>query len=270
MKPIITGLCTYGHLVCALSVPSSGHLRISSCCHAAFAIALVMASVLAPAAVRAPASVRASLLSRRARVAATRPAHLAPRRVAPTASRGAADAFILAQDSSRAVAPRSTARASASSPASPPPGPRSLLAPLGLRAAVAAAVAQLCLLPGSALAEVDADGVPPPNILTTIGFTLAVALLAVITLGVLYLSAREALDKQEEQKAREEDERAERVLAANKGRVPGMGPAGGKRKKKKSTPLAQVGDLGPNRRERRRMARDGENADDTSDDEEDA
>ena len=49
-----------------------------------------------------------------------------------------------------------------------------------------------------ALAELDADGVPPPNILTTIGFTIAVALLAVITLGVLYLSAREALDKQEE------------------------------------------------------------------------
>ena len=121
---------------------------------------------------------------------------------------------------------------------------------------MAAALAQLCTLPGAALAEVDADGVPP-NILTTIGYTLAVALLAVITLGVLYLSAREALDKQEEQKAREEEERAERVLAANKGRVPGMGPAGGKRKKKKSAPLTQVGDLGPNRRERRRMARDG-------------
>ena len=60
------------------------------------------------------------------------------------------------------------------------------------------------------------------------------------------------------------------MLSANKGRVPGMGPAGGKRKKKKSTPLAQVGDLGPNRRERRRMARYGENADYTSDDEEDA
>ena len=85
---------------------------------------------------------------------------------------------------------------------------------------------------------------------------------------MLYLSAREALDRQEERKAREEDERAERVLAANKGRVPGMGPAGGKRKKKKSTPLAQVGDLGPNRRERRRMARDG--VDDDDDDEEDA
>lgn len=120
-----------------------------------------------------------------------------------------------------------------------------------------------------AFAALDADGVESPNILTTIFFTVAVALLAVITLGVLYLSAREALDKQEEQKAREEDERAERVLAANKGRVPGMGPAGGKRKKKKSTPLAQVGDLGPNRRERRRMARDGEIAD-VDDDEEDA
>ena len=74
----------------------------------------------------------------------------------------------------------------------------------------------------------------PPNILTTIGFTLAVALLAVITLGVLYLSAREALDKQEEQKAREEEERAERVLAANKGRVPGMGPAGARGRRRKA------------------------------------
>ena len=219
-------------------------------------------SVLAPAAVRAPASVRASLRARCARIAATRPAHLAPRRVAPTASRGAAGAFILAQDSSRAVAPRATVRASASATASPPPGGLSRLAPLELRAAVAAALAQLCALPGAALAEVDADGVPPPNILTTIGFTLAVALLAVITLGVLYLSAREALDRQEERKAREEAERAERVLAANKGRVPGMGPAGGKRKKKKSTPLAQVGELGPNRRERRRMAREGDDAGD--------
>ena len=231
----------------------------------AFAIALAM-SVLAPAAVRAPASVSASLRTRPARIAATRPAHLAPRRVALTAFRGAAgaaDAFILAQDSSRALGSRATLLASSSTTASPPPGGLSRFVPLELRAAVVAALAQLCALPGAALAEVDADGVPPPNILTTIGFTLAVALLAVITLGVLYLSVREALDKQEEQKAREEEERAERVLAANKGRVPGMGPAGGKRKKKKkSTPLAQVGELGPNRRERRRMAREGDDAGD--------
>ena len=111
-------------------------------------------SVIAPAAVRAPASVRASLRARRSRVAATRPAHLAPRRVAPAALRGAADAFILARHSSRAVAPRATSRASASATASPPPGPRSRIAPLELGAAVAAALAQLCALPGAALAEV--------------------------------------------------------------------------------------------------------------------
>ena len=34
--------------------------------------------------------------------------------------------------------------------------------------------------------------------------------------GVLY---RQALDRQEEKKAREEEERAERVIAANKGRI---------------------------------------------------
>ena len=99
---------------------------------------------------------------------------------------------------------------------------------------------------------------PKPNILTTIFFTVAVALLAVITLGVLYLSAREALDKQEEIRAREEDERAERVVAANKGRVPGIP----KQKKKKLSPSQRAGELGPNRRERRRMEREGIGADD--------
>jgi hypothetical protein len=124
---------------------------------------------------------------------------------------------------------------------------------------VTAALVQLAIVLPSLAVEIDSDGVQTPNILTTIGFTIAVALLAVITLGVLYLSAREALDKAEEQNAREEDERAERVIKANKGRVPGMGPSGGKKqKKKKSTPLAQAGDLGPNRRERRRMEREEE------------
>jgi hypothetical protein len=59
-------------------------------------------------------------------------------------------------------------------------------------------------------------------------------------------------------KAREEDERAERVIAANKGRIQGSaGPSGSKSKKKKLSPSQQVSDLGPNRRERRKMARDG-------------
>lgn len=125
-------------------------------------------------------------------------------------------------------------------------------------AVASAALSSLTLAALPALAELDADGVPKPNILTTIFFTIAVALLAVITLGVLYLSAREALDKQEEIRAREEDERAERVVAANKGRVPGMK----KEKKKKLSPSQRAGELGPNRRERRRMEREGIQVDD--------
>jgi hypothetical protein len=102
---------------------------------------------------------------------------------------------------------------------------------------------------------VDADGVETPNILTTIFFTVAVALLAVITLGILYLSAREALDKGEEIKAREEEERIERVAKANKGRIPGEA------KKKKLSPSQQLAADGGqllNRRERRRLERERE------------
>lgn len=68
----------------------------------------------------------------------------------------------------------------------------------------------------------------------------------------------QALDRQEEKKAREEDERAERVAAANKGRIQGSaGPSGAKSKKKKLSPSQQVSTL-PNRRERRRMEREGD------------
>ena len=48
----------------------------------------------------------------------------------------------------------------------------------------------------------DADGVPETSIVTTIFFTIAVLLLGVITVGILYLSAREALDRKEERDAR--------------------------------------------------------------------
>ena len=48
----------------------------------------------------------------------------------------------------------------------------------------------LALSPLPALA-LDADGVEAPNIITTIFFTLAVALLAVCTAGIVYLGIRE-------------------------------------------------------------------------------
>ena len=74
------------------------------------------------------------------------------------------------------------------------------------------------------------------------------------TLGVIYLAGMDALDRREERMAREEDERAERVIAANKGRL--QNAVGGGKKKKKLTPSQQVSNL-PNRRERRRMEREG-------------
>ena len=67
-----------------------------------------------------------------------------------------------------------------------------------------------------AMAEFDADGVPETSIVTTIFFTVAVLLLGVITVGILYLSAREALDRKEESDAVEEEERQARVIEANK------------------------------------------------------
>lgn len=52
-------------------------------------------------------------------------------------------------------------------------------------------LASLALSALPALADLDADGVETPNIITSIFFTIAVALLGVCTLGILYLAARE-------------------------------------------------------------------------------
>jgi len=213
-----------------------------------------MASVLQPLPIRACVAVRACT-SRRARITATRSPGSVRRNVAPTAVKRASVIFSRASDVIvRSAAKRVACETENSTVTDKPNVPN-----VSVTLVVTAALVQLATVLPSLAVEIDSDGVQAPNILTTIGFTIAVALLAVITLGVLYLSAREALDKAEEQNAREEDERAERVIKANKGRVPGMGPSGGKKqKKKKSTPLAQAGDLGPNRRERRRMEREEE------------
>ena len=69
-------------------------------------------------------------------------------------------------------------------------------------AASVTALSALFLSAMPAMAELDADGVPETSIVTTIFFTIAVLLLGVITVGILYLSAREALDRKEERDAR--------------------------------------------------------------------
>ena len=121
-------------------------------------------------------------------------------------------------------------------------------------AASVTALSALFLSAMPAMAELDADGVPETSIVTTIFFTIAVLLLGVITVGILYLSAREALDRKEERDAREEEERQARVIEANKNNK-NFAP---KAKKQKVTPSMQVSGL--NRRERRKKEREEENA----------
>ena len=120
--------------------------------------------------------------------------------------------------------------------------------------ASATALSTLVLTAMPAMAEFDADGVPETSIVTTIFFTVAVLLLGVITVGILYLSAREALDRKEERDAREEEERQARVIEANKNNK-NFAP---KAKKQKVTPSMQASGL--NRRERRKKEREEENA----------
>ena len=119
--------------------------------------------------------------------------------------------------------------------------------------ASATALSTLVLTAMPAMAEFDADGVPETSIVTTIFFTVAVLLLGVITVGILYLSAREALDRKEESDAVEEERQA-RVIEANKNNknfVP-------KTKKQKVTPSMQASGL--NRRERRKKEREADDA----------
>ena len=103
-----------------------------------------------------------------------------------------------------------------------------------------------------ALAAEYEDDYEGGSLITGIFFTIAVALLAVITFGIIYLSLREFMDRREEADAREEDDRAERVAEANKWQT----KKEKKEKKKKLTPSQQVSTL-PNRRERRRLEREG-------------
>ena len=121
-------------------------------------------------------------------------------------------------------------------------------------AASVTALSALFLSALPAMAELDADGVPETSIVTTIFFTIAVLLLGVITVGILYLSAREALDRKEERDAREEEERQARVIEANKNNK-NFAP---KAKKQKVTPSMQASGL--NRRERRKKEREQEDA----------
>lgn len=121
-------------------------------------------------------------------------------------------------------------------------------------AASVTALSALFLSAMPAMAELDADGVPETSIVTTIFFTIAVLLLGVITVGILYLSAREALDRKEERDAREEEERQARVIEANKNNK-NFAP---KVKKQKVTPSMQASGL--NRRERRKKEREQEDA----------
>jgi hypothetical protein len=207
-------------------------------------------ALAAAAALRVPLRPRAAAVSRARDAAALR----SP----PSAASGRAVICCTLRSSMRAssrgattIAALALARAKTRAPAPETPTDTRRLPASAFLASTAAFAAF------PAFAALDADGVESPNILTTIFFTVAVALLAVITLGVLYLSAREALDKQEEIKAREEDERAERVLAANNGRVPGAYDQGKKKKKKKLTPSQMAAEVGPNRRERRKLEREG-------------
>ena len=63
------------------------------------------------------------------------------------------------------------------------------------------------------------DGVQAASLGSQFAFALAVVLLLVITGGTLYVSAREPMDRKEESDAREEMERQERIVEANKGRL---------------------------------------------------
>ena len=224
-------------------------VALASSAPSARAIEMVFA-LAAAAALRVPLRPRAAAVSRARDAAALR----SP----PSAASGRAVICCTLRSSTRAssrgattIAARALARAESRAPAPEAPTDARRLPSSAFLASTAAFAAF------PAFAALDADGVESPNILTTIFFTVAVALLAVITLGVLYLSAREALDKQEEIKAREEDERAERVLAANNGRGPGAYDQGKKKKKKKLTPSQMAAEVGPNRRERRKLEREG-------------
>ena len=99
--------------------------------------------------------------------------------------------------------------------------------------------------------------VPASDPLAGVAFGIAFALLLVITGGMGYVALREALDRNEERVAREEEERKVRVAEANRGRIPTV-------KTPKMTPsqraMVETGGESSgaaNRRERRRRERAG-------------
>jgi hypothetical protein len=111
---------------------------------------------------------------------------------------------------------------------------------------------------------VDALGsTSPDDSFVAFGFALAVVLLVVITGGVAYVAFREAMDRREETRARDEEARRTRVLEANPSRA--VTEKKGKRKSR-ATP-SQVAAMtreeedargtsrAGNRRDRRRAAR---------------
>lgn len=81
------------------------------------------------------------------------------------------------------------------------------------------------------------DGVQAASLGSQLAFTLAVVLLVIITVGTLYVSAREAMDRKEESDAREEMERQERIVEANKGK---LNQAANKRRKPKVSNLDKL------------------------------
>ena len=81
------------------------------------------------------------------------------------------------------------------------------------------------------------DGVQAAFLGSQLAFTLAVVLLVIITGGTLYVSAREAMDRKEESDAREEMERQERIVEANKGK---LNQAANKRRKPKVSNLDKL------------------------------
>lgn len=109
-------------------------------------------------------------------------------------------------------------------------------------------------LADEALASAEASASDP---LAGVAFGIAFALLLVITGGMGYVALREALDRNEERAAREDEERKVRVAEANRGRIPTV-------KTPKMTPsqraMVETGgeSMGTaNRRERRRREREG-------------
>ena len=64
-----------------------------------------------------------------------------------------------------------------------------------------------------------ANAATSSDTLVGLAFGVAAALLVVITGGMAYIAAREALDRREEADAREDDARRRRVTAANEGKL---------------------------------------------------